>query len=142
VETYIATLWNAAKPILRGKFILTNAHIKKKRMILNIQPNITPGVTDNFGLGVQNEAGQRTTVLSRQHAGQNKHPFPKIPRDNCTCGQHQMVNTKIKLIMFFAADDGEALNSQQKKDLELTVTRTISSLLQNQPQIEESRENH
>ena len=53
-----------------------------------------------------------------------------------------MVNTKIKLIMFFAADDGEALNSQQKKDLELTVTQTISSLLQNQPQIEKSRENH
>ena len=142
METYIATLWNAAKPILRGKFILTNAYIKKKRKILNIQPNITPGVTDNFGLGVQNEAGQRTTVLSRQHAGQNKHPFPKIPRDNSTCGHHQMVNTKIKLIMFFAADDGEALNSQQKKDLELTVTQTISSLLQNQPQIEKSRENH
>ena len=114
METYIATLWNAAKPILRGKFILTNAYIKKKRKILNIQPNITPGVTDNFGLGVQNEAGQRTTVLSRQHAGQNKHPFPKIPRDNSTCGHHQMVNTKIRLITFFAAKDGEALYSQQK----------------------------
>jgi len=53
-----------------------------------------------------------------------------------------MVNTKIKLIMFFAADDREALNSQQKKDLELTVTQIISSLLQNQPQIEKNRENH
>ena len=67
METYIATLWNAAKPILRGKFILTNAHIKKKRMILNIQPNITPGVTDNFGLGVQNEAGQRTTQFCQDN---------------------------------------------------------------------------
>ena len=31
-----------------------------------------------------------------------------------------MVNTKIKLIIFFAAKDGEALCSQQKQDQELT----------------------
>ena len=31
-----------------------------------------------------------------------------------------MVNTKIRLIIFFAAKDGEALYSQQKQDLELT----------------------
>ena len=31
-----------------------------------------------------------------------------------------MVNTKIKLIIFFAAKDGIALNSQQKQDQELT----------------------
>ena len=31
-----------------------------------------------------------------------------------------MVNTKIRLIIFFAAKDGEALNSQQKQDRELT----------------------
>ena len=34
-----------------------------------------------------------------------------------------MVNTKIKLIMFFATEDEEALYSQQKQDLELTVAR-------------------
>ena len=28
-----------------------------------------PGITGKFGLGVQNEAGQRLTVLSREHAG-------------------------------------------------------------------------
>ena len=33
--------------------------------------------------------------------------------------------------MFFAAKDGEALYSQQKQDLELTVAQIISSLLQN-----------
>ena len=32
-----------------------------------------------------------------------------------------MANTKIRLIIFFAAKDGEALNNQQKQDLELTV---------------------
>ena len=32
-----------------------------------------------------------------------------------------MVNTKIRLVIFFAAKDGEALYSQQKQDWELTV---------------------
>ena len=32
-----------------------------------------------------------------------------------------MVNTEMRLIIFFAAKDGEALYSQQKQDLELTV---------------------
>ena len=38
-------------------------------------------------------------------------------RDDSTHGHHQMVNTKIRLIIFFAADDGEALYSQQKTKL-------------------------
>ena len=38
-----------------------------------------------------------------------------------THGHHQMANTKITLIIFFAAKDGEALYSQQKQDRELTV---------------------
>ena len=42
-----------------------------------------------------------------------------------------MVNTKIRLITFFAAKDGEALYNQQKQDLELTVAQIISSLEQN-----------
>ena len=42
-----------------------------------------------------------------------------------------MVNTKIGLIIFFAAKDVEALYSQQKQDLELTVTLIMRSLLQN-----------
>ena len=33
-----------------------------------------------------------------------------------------MVNTKIRLIIFFAAKDGEVLYSQQKQDWELTGT--------------------
>ena len=43
-----------------------------------------------------------------------------------------MVNTKIRLIIFFAAKDGEALYSQQKQDPELTVAQIISSFLQNE----------
>ena len=41
-----------------------------------------------------------------------------------------MVNTKIRLIIFFAAKDGEALYSQQKQDQEPTVTQIMNSLLQ------------
>ena len=37
-----------------------------------------------------------------------------------------MVNTKIRLIIFFAAKDGEALYSQQKQDLTMTVTQIMS----------------
>ena len=42
-----------------------------------------------------------------------------------------MVNTKIRLIMFFAAKDGQALYSQQKQDQEPTVAQIMNSLLQN-----------
>ena len=42
-----------------------------------------------------------------------------------------MVITEIRLIIIFAAEDGEALYSQQKQDLELTVAQIMNSLLQN-----------
>ena len=38
-----------------------------------------------------------------------------------------MVDTEIRLIIFFAANDGEALYSQQKQDQELTVAQIINS---------------
>ena len=42
-----------------------------------------------------------------------------------------MVNNEIRLITFFPAKDGEALNSQQKQDQEMTVAQIMSTLLQN-----------
>ena len=48
-----------------------------------------------------------------------------VTKDWWTC----MVNTEIRLIMFFAAKDGEALYSQQKQDQELTVAQIMNSLL-------------
>ena len=42
-----------------------------------------------------------------------------------------MVNTKIRLIIFFTAKDGEALYSQQKQDWELTVAQIMNFLLPN-----------
>ena len=35
-----------------------------------------PQVTGKFGLGVQNESGQRLTVLPREHIRHSKHPLP------------------------------------------------------------------
>ena len=48
-----------------------------------------------------------------------------------TNGHHQMVSTEIRLIIFFAAKDGEALYSQKKQDWELTVAQIMNSLLPN-----------
>ena len=42
-----------------------------------------------------------------------------------------MANTKTRLITFFAAEDAEALYSQQKQDWELTVAQIMNSLLPN-----------
>ena len=78
---------------------------------------------------MQNEAGQRlkefcqenalviANTLFQQHRRRHEH--------------HQMVNTEIRLIIFYAAKDGEALYSQQKQDQELTVAQIMNSLLPN-----------
>ena len=42
-----------------------------------------------------------------------------------------MVNTEIRFIIVFGAEDGEALYSQQKQDRELTVVQIMNSLLPN-----------
>ena len=46
-------------------------------------------------------------------------------------GHHQTVDTEIRLITFFAVEDGEALYSQQKQYWELTVAQIMNSLLPN-----------
>ena len=51
-------------------------------------------------------------VLPRERTGHSKHPLPTT--QDSTHGHHKMVNTEIRLIIFFAAKDGEALYSQQK----------------------------
>ena len=67
-------------------------------------------------------------VLPREHTGYSKHPLPTTQEKTLpTRGHHQMVNTEIRLIIFFAAKDGEALYSQQKQDKELTVAQIMNS---------------
>ena len=70
----------------------------------------TPGVTGKFGLGMQNEAGQRLKEFCQENA-----MVIANTREDSIYGHSQMVNTKIRLIIFFTAKDGEALYSQQNK---------------------------
>ena len=42
-----------------------------------------------------------------------------------------MVNTEIRLIIFFTAKDGEAVYSEHKQDQELTLAQIMNSLLPN-----------
>ena len=88
-------------------------------------------VTGKFGLGIWNEAGQRLSVPKRTDWSLQTPSF-KNTREDSTHGHHQMVNTEIRLIIFFAAKDEEALYSQQKQDQELTVAHIMNYLLPNQ----------
>ena len=49
-----------------------------------------------------------------------------------------MVNTEIISIIFFAAENGDTIYSQQKQDQELTVAQIMNSLYKIQTYIEES----
>ena len=75
------------------------------------------------GKGSQSSA--KRTHWSQQISSSNN------TREDSIHGHHQMANTKIRLIIFFAAKDGEALYSQQKQDQEQTVAQIMSSLLPN-----------
>ena len=87
----------------------------------------TPGVTGKFGLGIQNEAGQRLVEFCQENA---------LVIANTLFQQHKRrlytwSSPDGHLIIFFSAKDGEVLYSQQKQDRELTVAQIINSLLTN-----------
>ena len=82
-----------------------------------------------FGLGVQNEAGQRLMEFCQENA---------LVITNTLFQQHKrtlymdiMVNTEIRLIICFAVKDGESLHSQQKQGQEQIVAQIMNSLLPN-----------
>ena len=91
----------------------------------------TPGVTGKFGLGIRNEAGQRLTEFFQENAlviantlfQQHKR---RLYTWTSSDGQHRN-----DIDYIFAAKDGEALYSQQKRDQELTVAQIMNSLLPN-----------
>ena len=60
--------------------------------------------------------GQKKKERKKMHGSQQT-PSSNNTREDFTHGHHQMVNTKIRLVIFFAAKDGEALYSQQKTRL-------------------------
>ena len=91
----------------------------------------TPGVTGKFGLGIRNEAGERLIEFCQDNVLVITNTLFQNTGEDSTRGYHQMAKTKIRLIIFFAAKDGEALYSHQKQDQELTVAQIMNSLLPN-----------
>ena len=78
-----------------------------------------------------NEAGQRLIEFCQENALVIANTlFQQHKRTLYTWtspdGQYQ-----IRLILFFAAKDGEALYSQQKQDQEMTVAQIMNSLFPN-----------
>ena len=89
----------------------------------------TPGVTGKLGLGEQNEARQRLIEFCQENALVKANTlFQQHKRRLYTWtspdGQYQ-----IRLFIFFAAKDGEALYNPQKQDQELSMAQIMSSLL-------------
>ena len=89
------------------------------------------GITSQFGPGVQNEAGQRLIEFCQENA---------LVITNTLFQQHKRrlytwtspdSQYEIRLIIFFAAEDGEALYGQRKQGWELTVAQIMNSLLPN-----------
>ena len=48
-----------------------------------------PGVKGKFGLGVQNEVGQRLTEFCKQNTKPKQTPFSNSPREDCIHGHHR-----------------------------------------------------
>ena len=91
----------------------------------------TPGVTGKFGLGMQNEAGQRLIEFCQENALVIVNTFFQQHKRRLYTWTSPDGQPEITLIIFFAAKDGEALYSQQKQDQELTVAQIMNSLLPN-----------
>ena len=78
-----------------------------------------------------NEAGQRLIAFCQENALVIANTLFQQRKRRFDTWTSQMVNTEIRLIIFFAAKDGDALYSQQKQDQELTVAQIMNSLLPN-----------
>ena len=70
------------------------------------------GVTGKFGLGVRNEAGQRLIEFCQENALVIANTLFQQQKEDSTHGHQQLGNTEIRLIIFSAAKDGEALYMQ------------------------------
>ena len=75
------------------------------------------------------------TILMAESEEELKSLLMKVKEESEKAGLklniHQMVNTEIRLIIFFAAKDGVALYTQQKQHPELTMAQIMNSLLPN-----------
>ena len=80
---------------------------------------------------MQNETGQRLIEFCQENTLVIANTLFQQNREDSKHGHHQIVDTKIRSIIFFAVKDGEALYSEQKQDWELTVAQITKSLFPN-----------
>ena len=73
---------------------------------------------------------KQSRFLPRKCTGHSKHPLPTTQEKTLHMDITRW-NTKIRLIISYAAKDGEALYNQQNQDQELTVAQIMNSLLTN-----------
>ena len=69
----------------------------------------TPGVRDKFGHGIWKEAGQRLIEFCQENVLVIANTLFQQHKIGSTHGHYQMVNTKLRFIIFFAAKDGKTL---------------------------------
>ena len=74
-----------------------------------------PGVTGKFGLGIQNEAGQSLIGFCQEKSLVISNTLFQQHKKDSTHGHHQMVNTEIRLIIFFTTENGEAYTVSKNK---------------------------
>ena len=90
-----------------------------------------PGVTGKFGFDVLNEAWQKLIEFCQENTLVIANTLFQQHKRKLYTWTYQMVNTEIRMIIFFPAKDGEALYSPQKQDQELTVAQIMNSLFPN-----------
>jgi len=77
--------------------------------LASITSHIHNWVTGKLGLGIWNKTGERLIEFCQENALAIANTLSNNTREDSTHGHHQMVNTKVRLIIFFAAKDEEAL---------------------------------
>ena len=80
---------------------------------------------------MRNEAGQRLIEFRQENALVIANTLFQQHKRRLYTWTSPDSQQEIRLIIFFAAKDGEALYSQQKQDRELTVAQIMNSLLPN-----------
>ena len=91
----------------------------------------TPGVTGKFGLGVQNEAGQRLIEFCQESALVIANTFFQQHKRTLYTWTSPDGQYRNQIDYILCSQDGNALHSQQKQDWELTVAQILSSILPN-----------
>ena len=74
-----------------------------------------PGVTGRFGLGMQNETEQRLIEFCQKNTLVIANTSSSNTREDSTYGQHQTINTKIRLIIFLAAKGRSSIQSAKTR---------------------------